>query len=1321
MSSPASTAVVTVPGDCGSSTPTVTQAWAALATGAQPFDIVTDASGNVYTTNSGSHTVSKTTPAGVVTQAWAALSFGTIPYGIAIDASGNIYTANRGNSTVSKITPAGTVTQTWAILATGANPEGIAIDASGNVYTANGANNTVSKITPAGAVTEAWATLASGAEPRDVATDASGNVYTANRQNGTVSKITPAGVVTQAWATLPSGALPYRIVTDASGNVYTTSYGITAVSKITPAGAVTEAWATLATGAFPFGIAIDASGNVYTANHENHTVSKITPAGAVTQAWATLATGAYPYDIAIDASGNVYTANYGNHTVSKIAAGCNPCPALSTAPPNVSIVNSTCQSICTPTGGSISAPTGTPCPAGSTLQYRVNGGAWSTNLPTYNQTTALVDIQTRCACDIDPNTSSPASTVVSTVPGTCTLPTAFTVTGGGQYCQGSVGVPVGLSGSQIGVSYSLLNNGGPTGNAVPGTGSTITFGNQINNGNYTVLATNTTTNCFATMNGGVLVVANPLPTIFTVTGGGASCSNGVGVPVGLNGSQTGVTYFLLRNGNPIGVSVPGTGSAITFGNQGGAGNYTVLAVNDLSTCTRAMSGSVAVAINPVPFPSTVTGGGAYCDGGAGVPVGLNGSQTGVNYQLHLNGNPTLAPVPGTGSTISFGNQTAAGIYTVVATNTGTSCTVTMVGFVTVVVNPLPVASTVTGGGTYCAGSASSFPVGLSASQGGVNYQLLLNGTPTGEPVAGTGSILSFGNQTATGTYTVVATIISTGCTATMTGSVAINPLPVPATPSIMITNNVCPSATGTITATGCGSGTVVEYALASGGPWSTTAPAYTATAFVVYARCRDLATNCTGNVSSQTTAPVACCPNLSTAPGNVVVSNGVCNAACQPAGASISAPTLGCPGGSTLQYSVNNGAWTTNLPTYADGLTIRTRCLCDADNNVSSPVSSGVTTNATNCVDNIPPTAVCSNIAISFNGQESIALSANGLVTASDNCGTPSVQISPSSISSAQVGQVVPVTVTVTDGSGNVTTCTANVTVLGLPAGWNQQPGGIGCSTPCTDFSYNSGTGVWTGNSAGAYYGPPFTSDAAAFAQRTLCGDGSISVEVTNVTGGGWAGIVMRESNAAGAKKAQLMTNLGAQNRREFRTATNGAAPPQQFTSLNRYWLRIVRAGNQFTMFTSPNGSTWYPSGAQTIVMGNCIQMGLVITNNTPNSTVTATFARLSVGGNSSESSTPSNAHALTPLDSPLSPEFEVFPNPTSGDLNVNLSQYIGRSVRMEVYSIEGKLLEFREIDEVQTTMENLNLSPYANGMYFIKVQSRDLPAAAKRVVLQRK
>ena len=191
---------------------------------------------------------------------------------------------------------------------------------------------------------------------------------------------------------------------------------------------------------------------------------------------------------------------------------------------------------------------------------------------------------------------------------------------------------------------------------------------------------------------------------------------------------------------------------------------------------------------------------------------------------------------------------------------------------------------------------------------------------------------------------------------------------------------------------------------------------------------------------------------------------------------------------------------------------------------------------------------------------------------------------------------------------------------------------------------------------------------------------------------------------------------MSTQSRREFRTATNGQAQPQQFTSNGRYWLRVTRAGNQFTMYVSADGITWYLVGAQNMVMGNCIQMGLVATNYTANSTVTATFEGLSYTG-SNATATQGVARA-TSLESPYS--LEVYPNPTGGELNVDLTQYIGRSVRIEMYSIEGKLLRFSEIDEVQTLVEGIRLSEYQSGMYVVKVKSKGLPDISQRVVLQR-
>jgi hypothetical protein len=90
---------------------------------------------------------------------------------------------------------------------------------------------------------------------------------------------------------------------------------------------------------------------------------------------------------------------------------------------------------------------------------------------------------------------------------------------------------------------------------------------------------------------------------------------------------------------------------------------TVTVITKYGTATSA--GNFAL----IPEVFSVTGGGTYFKGGAGVSVGLSGSEKGMKYQLKRNDTAIGLPVTGTGVFLDFGLQTKPGVYTVTATNT----------------------------------------------------------------------------------------------------------------------------------------------------------------------------------------------------------------------------------------------------------------------------------------------------------------------------------------------------------------------------------------------------------------------------------------------------------------------------------------------------------------------------------------------------------------------------------------------------------------------------------------------------------------------------
>lgn len=363
------------------------------------------------------------------------------------------------------------------------------------------------------------------------------------------------------------------------------------------------------------------------------------------------------------------------------------------------------------------------------------------------------------------------------------------MTGGGGYCVGGTGVSVGLSGSQTGVNYQLVLNGITTGTAVAGTGAALDFGLQTDAGTYSVIGTYLNSTSSRTMSGSAIVSINPLPVLYSVSGGGAYCDGGTGVVVGLSNSQVGVNYQFMLNGVDTGNSIAGTGSAIDFGFQTAPGTYTIDGTDATSGCTTVMAGSVNVAINTGPAtPAPIGGTKAIC---VGSTTTLTDATIGGVWS---SSNPSIATITSAGlvSGIAAGTVTIA--YTLTSAGGCSTSTNT-----TITVNDLPSSFTVTGGGVYCTGG-TGVVVGLSGSQTGVNYQLLLAGVNTGAVVAGTGSAINFGLKTAAGTYTVSATNSNTTCSSIMSGNVKITTNSTPSAPAtIGGTKSVCIGNTTTLT------------------------------------------------------------------------------------------------------------------------------------------------------------------------------------------------------------------------------------------------------------------------------------------------------------------------------------------------------------------------------------------------------------------------------------------------------------------------------------------------------------------------------------------
>ncbi|MFN8236934.1 MAG: HYR domain-containing protein [Chitinophagales bacterium] len=699
--------------------------------------------------------------------------------------------------------------------------------------------------------------------------------------------------------------------------------------------------------------------------------------GATTAQIAGLASAAsYPKGVTTntfrvtDAAGLSSTCSF-TVTVTDNEAPSISCPANIA----VNVAAGTCAQTVTYT-----APTGTDnCPGATTAQIAglASGASYPKGATTNTfRVTDAAGLSSTCSFTVTvtdneaPSITCPANIAVNVAAGTCAQTATYTAPTGTDNCPGATTAQI--AGLASGASY-------PKGTTTNTFRVTDAVG-QSNTCSFTVTVTD-----------------NEAPVV--------TCPANISVNNDLGVCGASVTYSISSSDNCPGQTVAQTGgqaSASIFPIGTTTNSFTVTdAVGLTSTCSFTVS--VADAENPTitcPAPITVNAASGICSAVVTytAPVGADNCS-----------GQTTAQTAGLASGASYAVGTTTNTFTVTdASGNKASCSFA----VTVIDNQAPVITTcpldkftATSPGT-CLGNVS---IGALSATDNCSVQSISN---------------SFNNTSdASGLYTKGLTVVTwtvtdvNGNTSTCETSVYVYDAELPVAACKNVTLQLNGSSFVSITPSTIDNGSTDNCTLLTGNSAvsQTTFTCSNIGANTVTLTVIDNSGN-TGTCNATVTivdnvAPTAICQNITVpldANGNVTITasqvNNGSNDACGIQNSSLNISSFSC---------ANLGSGNTVVLTVSDYSGNASTC------------SATVTV-----IDNIKPTAVCNNFTVALNNSGNATVTGADFSGAStDNCGITSRVVNPSSFTCANLGTN-PVTVILSDQSGNTDFCTPTVTVV---------------------------------------------------------------------------------------------------------------------------------------------------------------------------------------------------------------------------------------------------------------------------------------------------
>ena len=279
-----------------------------------------------------------------------------------------------------------------------------------------------------------------------------------------------------------------------------------------------------------------------------------------------------------------------------------------------------------------------------------------------------------------------------------------------------------------------------------------------------------------------------------------------------------------------------------------------------------------------------------------------------------------------------------------------------------------------------------------------------------------------------------------------------------------------------------------------------------------------------------------------------------------------------------------------------------------------------------------------------------------------------------------------PVTVTVTEVAGP------------LPAPWASQDIGApalagNASATSTGFIVEAaGADIWE------------SSDQFHFVYQTLTGDGEIVARVDSLAPTHvWAkaGVMIRESLAAGSRHALALVSADRGVRFQRRTTTGGLSLSTSGALVRvPYWVRLVRTGSTIEAYEAQNGSDWTLIGRETLALPVTAYVGLAVTSHNTGARTTATFSGVAVRGTS-----PTNQPPTTSVTSPLSGA--TFTAPATITITADASDADGTIASVGFYA--GPML----IGSDATSPYSITWSNVGTGSYSLTAVATDDGGAA--------